>query len=57
MNVLRTAFTQADPEIPKRQSRCQSFIALLGSACAKAARRMLMKLTLGLFVVYSIKCL
>jgi len=31
---------------PKRQSSCQSFFMILGSACAKAAHRTLMKLAL-----------
>jgi len=37
----------ADPKSAKRQSSCKSFFAPLGSVSAKAACRMLMKLTLG----------
>jgi len=35
------------PKVQKRQSSCQSFFALLGSALAKAAHRPMMKLTPG----------
>jgi len=44
-NVLQAAFVCADPKSTKRQSSCQSFFVLLGSAHAKAAHRMLMKLS------------
>jgi len=47
INVLRAAFILADPKSAKRQSSCQSFFALMGSAPVKATRRTLMKLTLG----------
>jgi len=42
---IRTAFT---PVAPKIQSSCQCLFKLLGSTGAKATRRALMKLTLGL---------
>ena len=44
INVLRAAFTHADPESAKKTVKSSSFFALLGSARVKAARRMLMKL-------------
>jgi len=44
IKILPEAFTWADPKSAKRQSSCQFFV-LLGSACSKAVRRMLMKLT------------
>jgi len=47
INILRAAFTLADPECIKRQSLHQYLLALLGSMSAKAARRTLMKLTSG----------
>ncbi len=42
---LRTAFTPIAPKSVRIQSRCQYLFTLLGSTGAKAARRMLMKLT------------
>ncbi len=48
INVLRTALAPADPERVKNQLRWQYIFTLLGSACSKAVRRMLMKLTLDL---------
>jgi len=48
INVLRTAFTQADPESVKFQLSRQHLFTLLGSASIKAAGRTLMKLTPGL---------
>jgi len=47
INVLRSAFTHVDPESVRIQSNPQYLFMLLGSTCAKAARRMLMKLTPG----------
>ncbi len=44
---LRTAFTPVAPKSVRIQSSCQYFFTLLGSTDAKAARRMLMKLTHG----------
>jgi len=47
INVLRTAFTHADPECAKRQSSQQCRLALLGPTSVKAVRRTMMKLTPG----------
>ena len=47
INVLRTAFTHVDPESVRIQSNPQYLFTLLGSTCAKAVRRTLMKLTYG----------
>ena len=44
-NVLWAAFTPADPKSAKKLLNLTVFFALLGSACVKAARRMLVKLT------------
>jgi len=44
---LRTAFTPVAPKSVRIQSSCQYLFTLLGSTSAKAARRMLMKLTPG----------
>ena len=44
-NILRAAFTRADPKSAKKTVKLSSFIALLGSARVKAARRTLVKLT------------
>ena len=46
-NILQSAFTHADPKKCKKTVRLSSFFALLGSACVKAACRMLVKLTQG----------
>ena len=46
-NVLHAAFTLADPKSAIKLLNLTVFFALLGSASAKAARRMLMKLTLA----------
>ncbi len=43
--ILRTAFTQVDPESVRIQSSCQYLFTLSGSTSAKAVRRMLMILT------------
>jgi hypothetical protein len=48
INILRTAFTHVDPKSIRIQSNPQYFFTLLGSTCAKVARKMLMKLTSGL---------
>ena len=45
--VLRGQF-HPDPKSAKKTAKLSSFIELLGSARAKAARRMLVKLTLVL---------
>jgi len=42
---LRTAFLPVAPKRVRIQSSCQYLFTLLGSTGAKAARRMLMKLT------------
>ena len=47
-NLLRAPFTCADPKSAKKTVKLSSFIALLGSARVKAARRTLVKLTTGL---------
>ncbi len=47
-NVLRTAFTLADPKSAKKTVKLSVFFALSGSARVKAAHRMLMKLTPGI---------
>jgi len=44
---LRAAFTQVAPKSIRIQSSCQYLFTLLGSTGAKAAHRMLMKLTPG----------
>ncbi len=50
INVLRTAFTLADPERVKRYTDDLTvFFTLSGSTSVKAERRMLMKFTLGFF--------
>ena len=48
INVLRAAFTLADPESAKKTVKSSSFFPLSGSAGVKAARRTLVKLTPGL---------
>ncbi len=45
INVLPTAFMLVGPKSVRIQSRCQYLFTLLGSTGAKAAGRMLMKLT------------
>ena len=45
INVLRAAFTLADPESTKKTVKLCSFFPLLGSAGVKAACRTLVKLT------------
>ncbi len=52
MNILRAAFTHADPESAKKTDNLTAFyvirfLLLLLSARAKAASRMLMKLSIG----------
>ncbi len=47
INVLRTAFTLVAPKRVRIQSNPKYLFTLLGSTCAKAVRRMLMKLTPG----------
>ena len=54
INVLRAAFTCADPKSAKKTVKSSSFLALSGSASVKAARRMLMKLTPSLFFSLSL---
>ena len=44
---LRTAFTPVAPKSVRIQSNPQYLFTLLGSMCAKAVRRMLVKLTPG----------
>ena len=45
--ILQEAFTRADPKSAKKTVKLSSFIALLGSARVKAARRMLLKSSEG----------
>ncbi len=47
INILRAAFTRADPESAKKTVKLLVCFTLLGSALVKAARRTLMKLTPG----------
>jgi hypothetical protein len=51
---LRTAFTLVAPKSVRIQSSCRYLFTLLGSTGAKAARRTLMKLTLGHFFLKNI---
>jgi len=44
-NVLRNAFTRADPKSAKKADGLTVFFALLGSVHVQAVRKMLMKLT------------
>jgi len=44
-NILRAAFTSADPRKRKKTNGLNAFFALLGSACVKALRKMLVKST------------
>jgi len=46
-NILHAAFAHAHPIGAKRQSSHQRLFVLLGSACVKAASKMLVKLTPG----------
>ena len=45
INILRAAFTRADPKSAKNTVKSSSFFAHLESAIVKAAGKMLMKLT------------
>jgi len=46
-NILRAAFLHADPKSAKKTDNLNVFLALSGSARAKAAQKMLVKLTPG----------
>ena len=46
-NILRAAFTYANPRSAKKTVNLTIFFVLLGSMCVKAANRRLMKLTQG----------
>jgi len=46
INILRAAFLHTDPKSAKNTVKQSVFFALLGSPNAKAAHKMLMKLTL-----------
>jgi len=50
-NILRAAFTQADPKSAKNTVRLSVLFALLGSVPLKASHKMLMKLTPGCNVI------
>ena len=52
-NILQAAFTHADPKSAKKTVKLSSFFALLGSACVKAAHRMLVKLTLAHLMLFA----
>jgi len=45
INVLRSAITRVDPESVRIQSNPQILFTLLGSSCAKAAPKTLLKST------------
>jgi len=45
INVLQAAFTHADSKSTKKTDNLTVFLALLGSAHVKAARKMYLKLT------------
>jgi hypothetical protein len=47
INILEAAFTRAYPKSAKKYSQAVSLFALLGSACIKAARKSMVKLTPG----------
>ncbi len=47
INIVQAAFMRADPESIKKTNSLTVFFVLLGSASAKAAHRMLIKLTIG----------
>ena len=51
-NVLRAAFTRANPKSAKKTVKLSSFFALLGSTSAKAAHRTLVKLTPDRLLMY-----
>ena len=51
INDLYAAFTHADPESVTFQLSHKYLFILLGSACVKAAQKMLMKLTPGVTVL------
>jgi len=55
INVLRAAFALADPESAKKTVKLSVFFALSGSALAKAAPKMLLKLTPGLNFIFIFK--
>ena len=55
-NVLKAAFTHADPKNAKKTVKLSSFIALLGSVGVKAARRTLVKLTPECIDYRDVKC-
>ncbi len=44
-NILRAALTRGDPESAKKTIYLTVFFALSGSACVKAARKLLVKFT------------
>jgi hypothetical protein len=50
-NILQAAFRHANPDSTKKTVKLSVFFVLLGSALAKAACRMLMKLTPCLRIV------
>jgi len=49
INVLPTAFTCADPKTVKKTVKLSIFFTLSGSMSIKAVRKMLVKLTPGLY--------
>ncbi len=48
INIIQAAFARADPKSAKKTDNLTVFFAISGSTHAKAARRMLIKLTPGL---------
>ncbi len=52
INVLCTAFTLVAPKSVRIQSNPQYLFTLLGSTCAKAVRRTLVKLTPDFFYIF-----
>ncbi len=48
---LSSAFTSANHKSPKNTAKPSVYIALLGSVCIKAARKMLVKLTPGVIFI------
>ena len=49
--MSRAAFMRAGPESAKKLLDLTVFFALLGSACIKAACKMMVKLTLALYLI------
>ncbi len=52
-NILRKAFTRANPKSTKMTVKSSILFALLGSTCLKASRKMLVNLTPGAYQMSS----